>query len=102
MSIRDHWPFILIGAAVLWVLMGGSFGNLAGAKPEARKAPEAQAREVSVVQTLRVGESETVKVLTVPDPMLNDPLFDTRCLIYVNDKIGRTTTTCLGRPQPAG
>lgn len=55
-------------------------------------------REVQVIQTLRINESETVKVLAVPDPMLSgEPSFDTRCLIYTNQDLRQTVIKCPSR-----
>lgn len=58
-------------------------------------------REAQVIQTLRIGEAETVRVLTVPDPILSsEPMLDTRCLIYVNQDIRQATIKCL--PKVSG
>lgn len=59
---------------------------------------EVSPREVQVIQTLRINESETVKVLAVPDPMLSsEPSFDTRCLIYTNQDLRQTVIKCPSR-----
>jgi hypothetical protein len=71
-------------------------------KPQTTVAATAP-REPSVVSVLRINESETVKTLTVPDAMLSDPLFDTRCLIYTNQDMNAVRMSCVsgftGRPS---
>lgn len=66
--------------------------------PKEQRAKEQMPREVHVIQTLRINESETVKVLAVPDPMLSsEPSFDTRCLIYTNQDLRQTFIKCPSR-----
>lgn len=59
-------------------------------------------REAQVIQTMRINESETVRVLTIPDPILSsEPMLDTRCLIYVNQDIRQATIKCLSKVSGA-
>lgn len=62
-------------------------------KPKVRA--EVKPREISVVSVLRISEFETVKVLTIPDPLMSDPMFDSRCLVYINQEMRQTQMRCL-------
>lgn len=88
------WMTCLVIAMVAFAIFFGE-GSIEN-KPAA--LAEVKQREVSVMSTLRISESETVKLLTVPDAMLSDPLFDTRCLIYTNQEFRQTQIKCLTRP----
>lgn len=53
-------------------------------------------REVQVIQILRINEAETVKVITVPSPLLpGDTIMDRTCLIYTNTEARQTVMKCL-------
>lgn len=60
-------------------------------------------REAQVIQTLRINESETVKVLTVPDPLLSsEPILDTRCLIYTHQEFRQSVIKCMPKAGVSG
>jgi anti-sigma-K factor RskA len=91
------WKYIGVTIAIIAVatLVVAELGRRS--KPQTTVAATAP-REPSVVSVLRINESETVKTLTVPDAMLSDPLFDTRCLIYTNQDMRQSVIKCLTRP----
>lgn len=72
-------------------------------RPEKAQRKEKPPREVQVIQTLRINESETVRVLTVPDPLLSsEPILDTRCLIYTHHEFRQAVIKCLPKAGVSG
>lgn len=90
------WKYI--GVTVAIALAAYLFVWSQDRPPKKQNAIAATMREPAVVSVLRINESETIKTLSVPDPMLSDPLFDTRCLIYTNQELRQSAIRCLSRP----
>lgn len=88
---------VIGGVLVLAVVVAWLFRQPDGNRSPIRQVVASQPRETSVIQTIRLGEHETLRVLSVPDATLNDSMFDTRCLLYVNENIPTAINTCLNR-----
>ena len=59
---------------------------------------DAKPRRIAIESELRIGDSETVKVLTVPSPLLpGERMMDSQCLVYVNTELGQSQVYCLPR-----
>lgn len=96
-----HWIVIIIIIVGVITLNGFDTDSLIAHKESAPKQ-KPEPRHAAITSELKINEYETVKVLSIPDSMLeNSPIFDSKCLIYVNKEIGQSQIKCLTRTGTA-
>lgn len=95
--IDARWVGWIVGVAVVGYVAAYNLDLLPKNKRTTQPTASERERPRSPTLTSEVVLSphETLKVLSIPDPLLNDPLLDNRCLIYVNRELRIATSTCI-------
>jgi hypothetical protein len=90
---------VTMAAAVLVVcLMLGGMIEREVQSPQQHVETNAKPRAIAVESELRIGDSETVRVLVVPSPLFpGERMMDSQCLVYVNTELGQSQVYCLPR-----
>lgn len=94
MKTNVNTALLFLLSAILLYWIAGNISGIAklGDKIDtAAKAP----RTARVVSDIRLSESETFRVIRVPNPMVDQPEFDMSCVIYSDREARDSSIACL-------
>ena len=90
-NINTALLFLLSAMLLYW--LAGNFRTLT---PRVQAEPITKTiRAARVVSDLRLSESETARVIHVPNPMIDAPEFDTSCVIYSDRDAKTSAMSCV-------